>query len=349
MYANDSSHKILCEVWPALRDRRLRIDYYHALIAHLRRELTILMRSPNPVKDSDLHRALERLHLLRKNMDKPLGELFEALKREGKQFPGIEISRFAEFLTRAWITIELDMSSFSARSTETTPLHVIIQEKFNRLIPLESAMATGTLNRLTMKHLIDTFGWTVSWTSDLTEHLSVNSRTKVVVIYEHKICLLHHFEFEDHGICPIPKDAIREALDTLNLLFPPDDIPTQKYLDREGKPFYRLGTCGRGVHYRNLTHYRYWHKGLTYLLRASEEEPIGFKQFRLDKEHRNFREVTTFWLAVVVIIFLTLGFGIISSVFAAKSYQVALMQYKLDLAQACSAPGATVSLPHYCA
>ncbi|KAI0910562.1 hypothetical protein F4823DRAFT_589394 [Ustulina deusta] len=201
------------------------------------------------------------------------------------------------------------------------------------------------LGRLTMSHLIDKYGWAVSWTSDLTEHLTVNSRTKVVKMYEHKICLLHHFEFGHE--CPIPQEAIKEALDTLNLLFPSEDVPTQRYLEDEGRPFHLLGSCNREDH-RDLAHYRYWHKGLGRLLSVIDEEPPGLQQFMLDREHRNFREVTTFWLAVVVIIFLTLGFGIISTVFAAKTYQVALMQYNLELAQACSMPGATASLSRYC-
>ncbi|KAI3343175.1 hypothetical protein F4824DRAFT_133600 [Ustulina deusta] len=157
------------------------------------------------------------------------------------------------------------------------------------------------LGRLTMSHLIDKYGWAVSWTSDLTEHLTVNSRTKVVKMYEHKICLLHHFEFGHE--CPIPQEAIKEALDTLNLLFPSEDVPTQRYLEDEGRPFHLLGSCNREDH-RDLAHYRYWHKGLGRLLSVIDEEPPGLQQFVLDREHRNFREVTTFWLAVVVIIFL---------------------------------------------
>lgn len=139
-----------------------------------------------------------------------------------------------------------------------------------------------------------------------------------------------------------------EALDTLNVLFPSDDVATRRYLADEERPFYLLGSCNR-EDYRDLAHYRYWRRGLSQLLNVIEEEPSGFRQFMLDREHRNFRDVTTFWLAVVVIIFHTLGFGIVSNVFAARAHQVARMQYNLELAQACSAPGASTSLPQYCA
>lgn len=355
LYLDDVSANILCQVWPRLRGRHLRRDYYGNFIVYLKRELTTFIRSPHPAKELDVQRTLESLKLLKQNMDKPLSQIVDVLKAEPNQLSELEASRLTEFLIRAWLSIELDIYSSSTWSITTSGGHEvvslqrIIEGRFNNSVPREGAGSSGNLNRLTMKFLIDTFGWTVSWTSDLTEHLSVNSRTRVVTVYEHKICLLHHFEFDGHDVCPIPQGAIKEALDTLNLLFPPDDIPTQNYLENEGKSFHRLGACGRGVHYRDLSHYRYWNKGLAQLLRATEEEPLGFKQFVLDRRHQNFREVTTFWLAVVAIIFLTLGFGVISTVFAAKSYQVALMQYKLELAQVCSMPRANLSLPHYCA
>ncbi|KAK5630037.1 hypothetical protein RRF57_005752 [Xylaria bambusicola] len=352
VYLDDVSVSVLCEIWPSLRGRRLRQDYYSNLLAYLKRELTVLIRSSHPIKESDVQHILRRLDLLKRDVDKPLNRIFDILRAEYDQPQCFDVFRLGKFLTRAWVNIELDISAYSSRpngaaseGSDVTSLRQIINERFHNLIPSENAMFKGNLSRLTMRYLVDTYGWTVSWTGDLTEHLSVNPRTKVVKIYEHKICLLHHFEFE--SLCPIPQEAIKEALDTLNLLFPSEDISTQRYLENEGKSFHRLGSCNRDD-YRDLSHYRYWHKGLAQLLSALEEEPLGFKQFVLDRERRNFREVTTFWLAVVVIIFLTLGFGIISTAFAAKGYQVALMQYRLGLAQACSMPGANVSLSRYC-
>ncbi|KAI0970244.1 hypothetical protein F4678DRAFT_134226 [Xylaria arbuscula] len=355
-YLDDVSVEIFCEIWPALDGRRLRRDYYGNLLNHLKREFSILTRSSQPVKDSDLKNILKCLDILKRNVDKPPSLIAEIFKGELEHTRGYEIRRLTEFLARVWLTIELEVSDISSQSklqalegNEAAPLQRIIEDQFQSLTPYENAtvhMTKGILGRLTMRYLIDTYGWTVSWTSSLTEHLTVNSRMKVVKVYEHKVCLLHHFEFSDG--CPIPQEVIKEALDTLNLLFPPEDVPTQRYLEGEGRPFHLLGSCNR-EDYRDLSHYRYWHKGLARLLSVIEEEPPGMKQFVLDRDHRNFRDVTTFWLAVVVIVILTLGFGIITTYFAAKAYQVTLMQYNLELAQACSMPGANVSLSRYCA
>ncbi|KAI0818374.1 hypothetical protein GGR55DRAFT_72876 [Xylaria sp. FL0064] len=355
VYLDNLAVSILYEIWPDLQGRRLRKDYYSNLIAYLNRELSILVRSSQPIKHSDVQNVFGRLDLLKQNVDKPLSSICDILKVELGQTRGYENVRVIEFLTKAWLTVELDVSNSTILTrpkaldgNEGPPLQSLIKERFQDLIPHQTAtipLSKGTMSCLKMRYLIDKYGWAVSWTSDLTEHLTVNSRSKIVRIYEHKVCLLHHFEF-GYG-CPIPQEAIKEALDTLNLLFPSDDAPTQHYLEEEGRPFYLLGSCNR-EDYHDLAHYRYWHKGLSQLLGVIEEEPPGLKQFMLDREHRNFREVTTFWLAVVIIVFLTLGFGIISTVFAAKTYQVALMQYNLELAQACSAPGASASLSRYC-
>ncbi|KAI1737803.1 hypothetical protein F4680DRAFT_206549 [Xylaria scruposa] len=356
VFLDDVSADIICQVWPALRGRRLRQDYYSSLLTHLKREFAKQIRSPHPIKDSDIQHIFSSLDLLKKNADKPLSQVSDIIRTDLEESCGLKVLHIIGYLTRAWLTIGFDTSDFlsqskaaaSGRTEIIAPLEEIVKGRFHNLVSSESARSDDTLGRFTMRYLIDKHGWTVSWTSDLTEHLSVNPRTKFVKVYEHKICLLHHFKFEGLHPCPIPREAIREALDTLNLLFPSEDVLTQRYLQDEGKSFHRLGSCNRD-NYRDLSHYHYWHTGLAQLLRATEEEPLGFKQFILDREHRNFREVTTFWLAVVVIVFLTLGFGVISTVFAAKSYQVAMMQYNLDLAQACSMPGARVSLSRYCA
>jgi hypothetical protein len=322
----------------------------------MKRQFTILLRSSQTIKDSDIQRVSGYLMVLKQNASKPLGSILDILEADPGQSQGYDVARLAEFLIRTWLTVEFDLSDFSSklgpgasvRWSGNGTLQERIEDCFQSLIPYEktaTSTSKGTLSCLTMKYLVDKYGWTVSWSSNLTEHLTVNTRTKVVKIYEHKICLLHHFEFGQ--ACPIPQEAIREALDTLNLLFPPEDRPTQRYLEDEGRPFHLLGSCNR-EDYRDLAHYRYWNKGLTWLLEVLEGEPPGLKQFVLDEQHGHFRDVTTFWLAVVVVVVLTLGFGILSTVFAAKGYQVALMQYNLALAQACSVSAAEGSLLQYC-
>lgn len=59
---------------------------------------------------------------------------------------------------------------------------------------------------------------------------------------------------------------------------------------------------------------------------------------------------TTFWIATAVGVLAVMGLaaGVVSTVYAKKQYDLALLQYALSLAQACAAPGAAEQLPGFC-
>ncbi|KAJ2985638.1 hypothetical protein NUW58_g5426 [Xylaria curta] len=325
-YLDDVSAGVIYRLWPDLKGQSLRQDFYSNILAHLSQESAILTGPLQPTQKPDIQQILEHLRhlgILKRNVDNPLNLTLDHLETEFGEINNFELIHRTWFLIKAWLTVELETpnsagqlgAGTSVGGGENATLRQIIEARFQELIPDEGR-----------------YGWTVIWTSDLAKHLTVDTRAKSVAIYEHKICLLHHSDFGK--LCPIPQEAIREALDTLNVLFPPHDLPTQRYLKREGRPFYQLGSCNRKNN-RDLANYRYWHEGLAQLRRVLDEEPIGLSQFVFNEDRRNIRNITTFWLAVVVVGFLTFGFGIISSVFAAKAYQVALMQYDLQLAQTC--------------
>ncbi|KFA68640.1 hypothetical protein S40285_10835 [Stachybotrys chlorohalonatus IBT 40285] len=198
------------------------------------------------------------------------------------------------------------------------------------------------LRRFTIPNLVQDYRWTVQWTSNLADHLLIErmGTGKRVTIYEHKICLLNHLQYGQD--CPVPRDALEEALDTLNLLFPPTDPATHRYLKAQHRPFHQLGFCSRNVK-RDLQHYRYWQNNLVDLLHDLEEQPYGLGQLRLDKDRRNLLQFATFWIATIVALLtvISIAFGVVSTVYAAR-------QYNLALAQACSTPDGAVNLPEYC-
>ncbi|RYP23214.1 hypothetical protein DL767_008897 [Monosporascus sp. MG133] len=168
----------------------------------------------------------------------------------------------------------------------------------------------------------------------------------MVKVYEHKICMFNHHNFSDD--CPMPGKVLREALEKLNLLFPPNDPETQRYLHPSVVSlFHELGFCGEG-NSSHLGHYRYWQKSLGQLAGELEEEPYGWRQLLPDKNLGILRESPAFWPTAIVAIVLALGSGITSTCFAAKAYDVAVAQYDLALAQVCSTPGANITLPKYC-
>lgn len=74
--------------------------------------------------------------------------------------------------------------------------------------------------------------------------------------------------------------------------------------------------------------------------------PSGLQQLALDRNRSNVLAFSTFWIATLAAVLAVVGLiaGVVSTVYSKKSYDIALLQYKLSVAQACAAPGATEQL-----
>ncbi|RYP68711.1 hypothetical protein DL771_006512 [Monosporascus sp. 5C6A] len=341
-------------IWPRLPSHNLRRDDYEHLLNYLRFEFKHLA-APTALPITDAMRYLVHLQA---NVAEPQATALEVLRTQLRKSPSHsvnDIGRFAEFLAKAWLTISVTISRPQALPwqasvvwNEGTLLEKAISNSFQRL---KTAHHDGVSTpesipgHFTIPYLTKNYRWTVQWSDNLTEHLTLDWANKIVTIYQHKICLLNHLQYSQD--CPIPQDVLEEALDTLNVLFPPSDIATQRYLGDQGRLFHLLGYCNRDD-YRDLEHYAYWRKNLRQLLGELRDPPYGWRQLRLDENRRNLKEFAMFWIAAVVAVALAVGFGIASTYFAARGYDIAVAQYKLALAQACSAPGANITLPEYC-
>jgi len=275
----------------------------------------------------------------------------------------LNISRLAEFLVAIWLTLKVALPGIQLMTFQPTvswtaekSLTDAINEAFASLRTHPSGANTqtpafsGTLPaHFTIAYLTKNHGWTVSWSSNLLEHLQIDPHTKTVVIYEHKMALVNHLQDLDNPTrhCPLPRAVLEEALDTLHILFPPENSPTKTWLEDQNRPFHTLGSCGRSEK-RDISNYAYWQTNLWQLAAELNKPRRGLRQLTVDADQRNLVDVVTFWTAAVVAVGLALGFGIASTYFSAKSYWVGQAQYDLALAQACSAEGANLSLPQYC-
>jgi len=97
--------------------------------------------------------------------------------------------------------------------------------------------------RLTMVRLASAYGFRPTWVHNLALHLDIDWKNRTIMIYEHKVSIWNHLRFIDEQI--LEKELLEEAMDTLNLLFPFDDDATQKFLQSQGKEFFKLGSCKR--------------------------------------------------------------------------------------------------------
>lgn len=113
-----------------------------------------------------------------------------------------------------------------------------------------------------------------------------------------------------------------------------------------------------------LSDYSHWGEQIGMLRDVLNDPPKGYHQLVLDKEHRNFLNWATFWIAFLVALLtvISIAFGIVGVVYAilsyaisVKSYQVAvdslnagIQQLELAVAMACGDAETAARLPQYC-
>ncbi|KAI1421670.1 hypothetical protein F5Y12DRAFT_688576 [Xylaria sp. FL1777] len=204
-------------------------------------------------------------------------------------------------------------------------------------------MITGRIDpSLSLAYLCTYRGFKVFWTSNISEHLHISWKSKIVTIYEHKVFLWNHLRNSKTPI--IPQAVLEEAIDTLNLLFPLNDRLTTKFLAQSGKDFHGLGYCSRPRDLcLDLGKFSIWRDRIAELVEVMNEEPKGLKQLALERDGRNFLPFITFWVAIAVALL-----SILNLPFAIVSMNYTIKQYNIALAQACSEPNAGNTLPQYC-
>ena len=122
-----------------------------------------------------------------------------------------------------------------------------------------------------------------------------------------------------------PEGLTQETLKTLALLFPQNDRKTRRWLERQIKSKgldNSLLKCGKlGVYQRQFDKFSYWHDRLIILKQTFDETtPKNIRQFWYDR--RNGMHWYTFWFAIIILLIVTLLFGILQTVVGAL--QVAL-------------------------
>ncbi|KAK4466255.1 hypothetical protein QBC42DRAFT_293602 [Cladorrhinum samala] len=225
---------------------------------------------------------------------------------------------------------------------EETCLSKALAQHFSSLpsSPLGDMKSKKIEPNMTMAFLSSNRGVKVRWTSNLSEHLSMDWKSRVISVYEHKICLWNYLNASRP--CIIPQTILGEAVDTLNLLFPLNDAPTKAFLRQQRIHFYGLGNCGRERCYE-LAKYEVWRERLANLVDVMSEEPRGTQQLALSKDGKHLLNFATFWVAsaVALLTIISIALGTVQTIYSFK-------QYSLAVARACSAPDAATSLPRYC-
>ncbi|KAI3337219.1 hypothetical protein HD806DRAFT_476007 [Xylariaceae sp. AK1471] len=260
---------------------------------------------------------------------------------------------YGERALRLMLSLDIRISSRGesisrARSSiidwgDGTTLSRTIADHFLKGSSCTRDMVTGRIDpSLSLAYLCTYRGFKVFWTSNLSEHLNISWKSKIITIYEHKIFLWNHLRNSNNPI--IPRTILEEAIDTLNLLFPLNDRLTRSFLAQNGKEFQGLGYCSRPRDLcLDLGKFNIWRDRIAELVEIMNEEPKGLKQLALEKDGRNLLPFVTFWIAIAVALL-----SLLNLPFAVISMKYTIKQYELALAQACSEQNAGSALPQYC-
>ncbi|OCK81912.1 hypothetical protein K432DRAFT_380863 [Lepidopterella palustris CBS 459.81] len=191
-------------------------------------------------------------------------------------------------------------------------------------IPFDESFTAVNLKNICRLH--------IRWTDNLIDHLKLEGPRgqRCLSIYRHRLCLVNHRKGPEPTI--IPAEVIDEAIRTLDLLFPFGDPKTEAFLEEEKVQFWTISPS-ESARATELDEFKYWRSNLAQLSSLFNGPPETFIQSLLDT--RNIPQFATLWVAIFGVFFLTIIFGVLSTVYSVKQYRVAIKSYELALAQAC--------------
>ncbi|KAH8646070.1 hypothetical protein BGZ60DRAFT_438333 [Tricladium varicosporioides] len=203
---------------------------------------------------------------------------------------------------------------------ESRPMKDLGERYFDLLLP----------ENFTVVKLKRWSGIKFEWTYNFSEHLNFDKDHRVVKIFPLKSYM--------HGLRKskvelIPNAVIDEYIKTMNMLFPSWDMKTQEYLKKKKQTFGMEPPVDYpGTLY--LSDFCVWQSRLATIYAEFCSPPPSMTQ--LFNDRRNVLQWYTFWFAVMILI-LTVVFGVISSVFGGIQTRFAYLS--LQLAREAGASG----------
>jgi hypothetical protein len=263
------------------------------------------------------------------------------------------IIRSIELTTRLWLGINVCSKGLSIGPTnprdcridwrDDQSLDEMITAQFCRISGEQQFSHISFDESFTAVNLKNICRLHIRWTDNLIDHLKLEGPRgqRQLSIYRHKLCLINHRKGPRPTI--IPADVLDEAIRTLDLLFPFGDPKTESFLD-DAKVLLWTVSPSDSLRAPELDDFRYWRSNLAQLSNLLHGPPETVMQTLLDT--RNVSQFATIWVAILGVSLLTIIFGILSTIYSAKQYHVAVKSYELALAQACQQ--ASTPLPGFC-
>ncbi|KAJ4287991.1 hypothetical protein N0V90_012007 [Kalmusia sp. IMI 367209] len=224
-----SGFDLVCKIWPnaGLSTRTFRENEYASFLGYVNQELLYLRQHQTEFAAESLEGTIDLISLLKSDLDQPRHAV---LRRVRELYPDVEeahVIRTLELVARLWLTTRVAMGDMATipvfgmiEWTSDISLRDAIQSHYPLAEPedkVEKYFSQSLDPSFTAATLVEVCRVRLSWTSNLMDHLRFDKRHRILMIYEHKVCLLNHCEGVDS---PLPLALLQETIDTLNLLFP---------------------------------------------------------------------------------------------------------------------------------
>ena len=346
----------LRHLWPDLQltDSDIRNGCYNGFRTYVEKQVRALSNHRADFAIPNLEHTINLVSKLQTYCSLPKEGLVGEFERDYPDAPDFGIERSVELAVRIWLTLSIQSPSIAIGRIDASVIgiewtDISLQEVVgNQFSESQTKIPDGRTRlqldpRLTVAYLIDNCNLHVKWTNNLADHLQLVRKTRTLKIYQHKICLLNHLNqaVASDSEPVIPTAVLKEAIDTLNLLFPIRDSATKAFLAQENKSFNSLGNCGRASA-AAVGQYNYWRDELLDLVDLLNEPAESWKQ--LLWRRRTIVESATFWnlcIAVVVVLLTVFNiiFGTVQTVYTVKSYKLAAIQFCANPGNGKLAPG----------
>lgn len=343
---------IINTFWPHLEslERPYIENDYAALFEFIGKTLQSLHPHASKFATEEWDGLLSIVACLRDNRTMTRRELAEDSKKDYLNTSDSAIIRSMELAARLWLGINVCSTNLSVgprnprdwridwqdhhsldRMIEEQFPHPVMKTVFTD-IPLDESFTAVNLKNICRLH--------IRWTDNLKDHLKLEGPRgkRSLSIYRHKISLVNHRMGPNPTI--IPAKILDEAIRTLDLLFPFGDPRTEAFLEEEKIRLWPISSS-ESPRASDLDDFSYWRSNLTQLAILFNGPPETVLQTLLDT--RNIAQFATLWVAIFGVFFLTIVFGVLSTVYSYKQYVMAIKSYELSLAQACLQSSAKLS------
>ena len=256
----------LCTLWPNLEltESNVHEEQYRCFLQYVSAELVPLRVDQADFAIHNFTGIGNLMQEIYKQRTQSRRQILDAVKRSYLNYSDDTVMRSIELALRLSLTINVQSADVTLGPTKSNVIPIQWEDEISldqlvraQFSPSQYAAESSKEYRIdpgfNAPFLAGISGIRIEWTDNLAEHLRYNRNRRAVKVYEHKICLIHHLESTDSII---PSDVLREAIDTLNLLFPFDGQDTRGFLRQHRKEFYKIAHYGR-VRLLDLREYNY--------------------------------------------------------------------------------------------